>query len=111
MDRCPAAGVGTGPAKAGASFRTIIQSLMSAVQELEEAHTEAADDLETTFAPDSSGFCTSRFVRWFDVKYGITREQADEFSLGSHKKALAAIAASAVRPLSIASLIKLCGRP
>jgi acetyl-CoA acyltransferase len=27
------------------------------------------------------------------AKYGITREQADEFSLGSHKKALAAIAA------------------
>jgi len=27
------------------------------------------------------------------TKYGITREQADEFSLGSHKKALAAIAA------------------
>src|SRR3954462_4487528 len=35
MDRCPAAGVGTGPAKAVAAFRTIIQSLMSAVQELE----------------------------------------------------------------------------
>jgi acetyl-CoA acyltransferase len=27
------------------------------------------------------------------AKYGVTREQADEFSLGSHKKALAAIAA------------------
>jgi acetyl-CoA acyltransferase len=27
------------------------------------------------------------------AKYGITREQADEFSIGSHKKALAAIAA------------------
>ena len=35
MDRCDAAGVGTGPAKAVASFRTIIQSLMSAAQELE----------------------------------------------------------------------------
>src|SRR5438445_5477890 len=35
MERCPAAGVGTGPAKAVASFRTIIQSLMSATQELE----------------------------------------------------------------------------
>src|SRR5205807_3918103 len=35
MDRCPAAGVGTGPAKAVASFRTMIQSLMSATQELE----------------------------------------------------------------------------
>src|SRR3954470_6821336 len=35
MDRCPAAGVGTAPAKAVAAFRTIIQSLMSAAQELE----------------------------------------------------------------------------
>jgi hypothetical protein len=33
--------------------------------------------VETTFAPDSSGFCTSRFIRWFDVKYGITRETAE----------------------------------
>jgi len=33
--------------------------------------------VETQFAIDSSGFCTSRFTRWFDVKYGITREQAD----------------------------------
>jgi ATP-dependent DNA helicase UvrD/PcrA len=35
MDRTQAAGVGTGPAKAVASFRTLIQSLMSATQELE----------------------------------------------------------------------------
>jgi DNA helicase II / ATP-dependent DNA helicase PcrA len=35
MDRCAAAGVGTGPAKAVAAFRTLIQSLMSAAQELE----------------------------------------------------------------------------
>lgn len=26
---------------------------------------------------DSSGFCTSRFTRWVDVKYGVTREAAD----------------------------------
>ena len=30
--------------------------------------------IETTFAPDSTGFCTSRFIRWFDIKYGVTRE-------------------------------------
>src|SRR6266852_6282601 len=35
MDRTTAAGVGTAPAKAVASFRTVIQSLMSASQELE----------------------------------------------------------------------------
>ena len=33
--------------------------------------------IETTFAPDSSGFCTSRFIRWFDIKYGVTREEAE----------------------------------
>jgi transposase len=33
--------------------------------------------VETTFAPDSSGFCTSRFIRWFDIKYGVTREEAE----------------------------------
>ena len=27
----------------------------------------------TTFAPDSSGFSTCRFVRWFDEKYGVER--------------------------------------
>jgi transposase len=29
--------------------------------------------VETTFAPDSTGFSTSRFVRWFDEKYGANR--------------------------------------
>lgn len=29
--------------------------------------------VETTFAPDSSGFSTSRFVRWYDEKYGVER--------------------------------------
>jgi transposase len=29
--------------------------------------------IETTFAPDSTGFSTSRFVRWFDEKYGQER--------------------------------------
>jgi transposase len=33
--------------------------------------------VETKFAVDSSGFCTSRFIRWFDVKYGVTREKAE----------------------------------
>jgi DNA helicase-2/ATP-dependent DNA helicase PcrA len=37
MDRCPAAGVGTAPAKAVASFRTTVQSLMSAADELNVA--------------------------------------------------------------------------
>jgi transposase len=33
--------------------------------------------VEKQFAIDSSGFCTSRFTRWFDVKYGVTRDMAD----------------------------------
>jgi transposase len=35
------------------------------------------NEVETKFATDSSGFCTSRFIRWFDVKYGVTREEAE----------------------------------
>lgn len=33
--------------------------------------------VETNFAADSSGFTTSRFTRWYDHKYGVTREQHD----------------------------------
>jgi transposase len=33
--------------------------------------------VETTFAPDSTGFSTSRFVRWYDEKYGVTRSGHD----------------------------------
>jgi transposase len=32
--------------------------------------------VETAFAVDSSGFATSRYVKWFDEKYGINREKA-----------------------------------
>ena len=33
--------------------------------------------IETAFAVDSSGFSTTRFVRWFDVKYGNTEDWHD----------------------------------
>jgi transposase len=33
--------------------------------------------VETSFAVDSSGFSTSRFVRWFDHKYGKTMEERE----------------------------------
>jgi transposase len=33
--------------------------------------------VETSFAPDSTGFSTSRFVRWFDEKYGVERSGHD----------------------------------
>lgn len=32
--------------------------------------------VETDFAVDSSGFSSSKFVRWFDEKYGVTRQKA-----------------------------------
>ncbi len=32
---------------------------------------------ETVFAPDSTGFSCSRFVRWYDEKYGVTRSGHD----------------------------------
>lgn len=31
--------------------------------------------VEQDFAADSSGFTTSRFIRWFDHKYGVVRQQ------------------------------------
>ncbi len=33
--------------------------------------------IESDFAPDSSGFATSRFIRWFDIKYGKTMEKQE----------------------------------
>lgn len=33
--------------------------------------------VEVDFAVDSSGFATSRFVRWFDHKYGVVRRKYD----------------------------------
>ena len=33
--------------------------------------------IERDFAIDSSGFATSRFVRWFDHKYGVVRQKYD----------------------------------
>jgi transposase len=33
--------------------------------------------IETVFAPDSTGFSTSRFVRWYDEKYGAERSGRD----------------------------------
>ena len=32
-------------------------------------------NVEVDFAADSSGFTTSRFIRWFDHKYGVVRQQ------------------------------------
>jgi len=33
--------------------------------------------IETDFAVDSTGFSTSKFVRWYDHKYGVVRQEHD----------------------------------
>ncbi|MDP9174090.1 MAG: transposase [Planctomycetota bacterium] len=33
--------------------------------------------IESDFAVDSTGFATSRFVRWYDHKYGVVRQEHD----------------------------------
>jgi transposase len=33
--------------------------------------------VESDFAADSSGFATSRFIRWFDHKYGVVKQEHD----------------------------------
>jgi Transposase DDE domain/SWIM zinc finger len=33
--------------------------------------------MESTFATDSSGFCTNTYTRWFDVKYGINKAESN----------------------------------
>ncbi len=33
--------------------------------------------IETQFAVDSTGFSTSRFVRWYDKKYGVVKQEHD----------------------------------
>jgi transposase len=34
-------------------------------------------EVETDFAVDSTGFATSRFAKWHDKKYGVTRDEAE----------------------------------
>ena len=33
--------------------------------------------VERQFAIDSSGFATSRYVKWVDEKYGVNRQRAE----------------------------------
>jgi acetyl-CoA acyltransferase len=55
----------------------------------------------------SMGLGTENIAR----KFGITREQADEFSLNSHKKALAAIAAEKFKDETIPVEVKITSLP
>jgi transposase len=52
-------------------------ALTSVLHALIRASSLPLREVETKFAGDSSGFCTSRFRRWFDVKYGVIREEAE----------------------------------
>lgn len=51
-------------------FTAVLRSLI-----IESSKPLAAVDVD--FAADSSGFSTSRFVRWFDEKYGVERSGHD----------------------------------
>jgi len=51
--------------------------LTPVLHELITASAVPLRSIETTFAPDSTGFSTSRFVRWYDEKYGGTRSGRD----------------------------------
>ena len=55
----------------------------------------------------SMGLGTENIAR----KFGITREQADEFSLGSHQKALAAIAAGKFKDESVPVEVEITSLP
>ena len=47
------------------------------LQELVRQSSLPLRSVETAFAPDSSGFSTSRFVKWYDQKYGCVREKCE----------------------------------
>jgi transposase len=51
--------------------------------------------VETTFATDSTGFCTNTYTRWFDVKYGVNKAEANwvklHASVGTKTNAVAAV--------------------
>ena len=52
-------------------------SLTPVLQELITVSSFPLRAVETVFAPDSTAFSTSRFVRWFDEKYRATRSGRD----------------------------------
>ena len=53
------------------------KSLTAILRELITRSSLPLRAVETDFAVDSSGFSTSRFMRWFDLKYGVPRREHD----------------------------------
>jgi transposase len=51
------------------------EDLTAVLHELIEQSSLPLKTIEVDFACDSSGFTTSRFIRWFDHKYGVVRKQ------------------------------------
>lgn len=47
------------------------------LQRLIALSAEPLKSIETTFAVDSSGFGTSRYIKWFDTKHGTERRKAE----------------------------------
>ncbi|HSE16295.1 MAG TPA: transposase [Pyrinomonadaceae bacterium] len=54
-----------------------MESLTSYLKHLIAESAMPLKPIETSFAVDSSGFSTTRFVRWFDVKYGNNEDWHD----------------------------------
>jgi transposase len=52
-------------------------ALTSILMHLIEESAKPLAAVESDFAVDSSGFTASRFVRWFDVKYNMVRQEHD----------------------------------
>jgi transposase len=52
-------------------------AMFDVLKKLVEESAKPLAAVETDFAADSSGFATSRFVRWFDHKYGVVRTKHD----------------------------------
>ena len=63
-------------------FNTVLnyledKHLTPVLKELIQKSSLPLKGIETDFAVDSSGFSTSRFIRWFDQKYGHLRQESD----------------------------------
>jgi transposase len=54
-----------------------MESLTSYLKQLITESAKPLQSIETDFAVDSSGFSTSTYVRWFDVKYGKNEDWHD----------------------------------
>jgi transposase len=52
-------------------------AMFDVLKQLIEESAKPLAAVESDFAADSSGFVTSRFIRWFDHKYGVVKQEHD----------------------------------